>query len=175
MFKQIPIYPNYSVSEDGKIIGERQKKIIKPKIANGYETVTIYTPNGKKYHNIHRLVALAWLDVPKNYQSLQVAHIDGNRRNNHYTNLRWATPKSNTHDKYRHGTHDLVPEGERHHNHKLTFDDVVLLRNRVRNGERFMAVIDDMGFKKLTAYDAVTGATWKSVNKISPPVKLKGK
>lgn len=173
MFKTIPIYPNYSVSADGKIKGSRNNKILKPKIANGYESVCIYHNGVKRYHNVHRLVAMAWLDIPDNYTKLQVAHNDGDRLNNHYSNLRWTTPKKNTHDKYKHGTMDLVPEGEKHHNAKLTKEIVAELRNRVRKGERFMTVIADMGIKKLTGYDAVTGKTWKSVNKISKPVRLK--
>lgn len=173
MFKVIPIYPNYSISADGKIKGHRSKKIQKPKIANGYESACIYHNGVKRYHNVHRLVAMTWLDIPDNYQKLQVAHNDGDRLNNHYSNLRWTTPKKNTHDKYKHGTMDLVPEGEAHHNAKLTVDRVVELRDRVRSGERFMAVIADMNIKKLTAYDAVTGTTWKSVNSKSNPVKLK--
>ena len=174
MFKQIPIYKNYSVSANGQVMSGRNKKIMKPKVSNGYESICIYNDGKKHYHNVHRLVAITWLDLPSNYNDLHVAHNDGDRRNNHYKNLRWTTAKDNTHDKYKHGTMDLVPEGEAHHNKKLSISTVVELRDRVRCGERFMAVISDMGIKKLTGYDAVTGKTWKSVNRISLPVQLKG-
>lgn len=34
-----------------------------------------------------------------------MAHNDGSRTNNHYKNLRWATPKENQADRRVHGTH----------------------------------------------------------------------
>ena len=47
------------------------------------------------------------------------------------------------------------------------------LRNRVRCGDRFMDVVNDMGIKKLTGYDACTGKTWRTVDSQSMPVNIK--
>jgi len=44
----------------------------------------------------HRVVALAFLDRPKDWQNRQVDHIDGNRANNQSWNLQWVTPAENT-------------------------------------------------------------------------------
>lgn len=46
-----------------------------------------------KSARVHRLVALAWVDGY--FEGAQVDHIDGNRQNNTYTNLRWCTCKEN--------------------------------------------------------------------------------
>ncbi len=40
-------------------------------------------------HYVHNLVAAVFLTNPDNKPILE--HIDGNRSNNHYTNLRWVT------------------------------------------------------------------------------------
>jgi hypothetical protein len=46
-----------------------------------------------RYHYIHRLVAAAFLPNPNLLP--QVDHIDGNRKNNHFENLRWVSAKEN--------------------------------------------------------------------------------
>ena len=174
MYKQIPGFENYEISADGDVIGKRFRKSLKPKICNGYETVGLYTANGYKWRNVHRLCAIAWIGLPENHDALHVAHNDGNRRNNHYSNLRWATPLENSHDRYRHGTARGANPGEAHHNSKLTASRVAEMRDRVRAGEMLTEVARSLNVKKLTAYDAVTGKTWKSINKISMPVSIKG-
>jgi hypothetical protein len=74
------------------------------------------------------LLALAFLGEPPSARH-QVAHNDGNPRNNHLSNLRWATPSENSMDRRLHGT---VPDrkGERHPMVKLNDQLVSKLRNR---------------------------------------------
>lgn len=49
------------------------------------------TINGKrKTFMVHRLVALAYLGKP-DCDSLEVNHIDGDKDNNHFSNLEWTT------------------------------------------------------------------------------------
>lgn len=173
MFKTIPIYPNYEVDENSNIRGKRFAKELKPKLTGGYRSVGIYSGGKYKWHNVHRLCAMAWHGLPNDYQKLDVAHNDGNRLNNHYSNLRWVTRTENAQDRHLHGTARGAKQGEKHHYAVLTGDIVKQLRARVESGESFSDVYRDMNIKKLTAYDALTGKTWASINNYQPPVKIK--
>ena len=63
---------------------------------DGYKAISINTAN-EKY--VHRLVALHFLN---NIDSKpQVNHIDGNKHNNHYTNLEWVTGSENVKHYYK--------------------------------------------------------------------------
>jgi hypothetical protein len=97
----IPFAPNYNVSEYGHIAkdGEFMRPFTNQ---NGYK-VAQFSINRKRLRmGIHKVVALAFLgDCPDGFQ---VAHNDGDQLNNHYTNLRYATPKENCADKKKHDT-----------------------------------------------------------------------
>jgi hypothetical protein len=173
MFKTIPGFPNYEVSKISEVRGKRFGRILKPKVHDGYHSVGLYMDGKYHWRNVHRLCAMAWVGVPENAKNLDVAHNDGVRSNNVVSNLRWVTRKDNIHDRYSHGTAIGAHPGERHHNAKLTSALVIEMRERVANGERFMDVVFETGVKKLTAYDAVTGKTWSTLNEKMPPVSIK--
>jgi hypothetical protein len=81
--------------------------VLKPgRTARGYLVVAL-GHRGTIY--VHHLVLLAF--VGPRPAGRQAAHGDGHRTNNLLSNLRWATPKENTADRYRHGT---VLFGTRH-------------------------------------------------------------
>ena len=63
----------------------------------GYPTVKLSKKGKKKHFSIHRLVAEAF--VPNEHNKLCVDHIDNNRRNNDYWNLRWVTNMENQYNK----------------------------------------------------------------------------
>lgn len=67
-------------------------------MSSGYKTVVIYDENlnKDKITTLHRLVAMAWVpnkDYVKNYV---VDHKDGNKLNNHATNLQWLSMRYNS-------------------------------------------------------------------------------
>lgn len=95
VFKDIKGYPNYQVSNLGRVWSKKRQIYLKPcKINNGYLTVSLSAINGKfKRELIHRLVALTFIDNPNNYPC--VNHKDENKENNTVTNLEWCTRSYN--------------------------------------------------------------------------------
>jgi hypothetical protein len=83
----------YEVNENGTIFRNvKSKKQNKIKFSKDGYYITFCKFKGKLIKvTIHNVVAECWLS---NYNSgLEIKHIDGNVRNNHYTNLRCITKK----------------------------------------------------------------------------------
>jgi hypothetical protein len=69
---------------------------------DGYPRLNL-SMNGKTgVFHVHRLVALTFIGPPPKGRP-QVAHWDGNPKNNALSNLRYASASENTLDKVRHG------------------------------------------------------------------------
>lgn len=98
IWKVIEEFPNYEVSNLGRVRNKEKKNIIAPiKGSNGYLSVRIRRNSGdreKPSLSIHRLVAKAFIENPDNKP--QVNHIDGNKLNNNVDNLEWCTREENS-------------------------------------------------------------------------------
>ncbi|WIT26276.1 hypothetical protein [Bacillus phage SPO1L3] len=93
----------YKISEQGYIFSEKKESPLKPyRINSGYLVVKL-TKNGKrKAFQVHRLVALHFCEGYA--EGLVVDHIDGDKNNNHCSNLRWVTQKANARNQKARGT-----------------------------------------------------------------------
>lgn len=91
---------NIEVSENGKVLKFYKMKFDRG--ANGYLRVPLkHAPGKEKKYLVHRLVYEAFVG---NLESDKVIdHIDANKENNHFTNLRQVTQKENIHNAIRHG------------------------------------------------------------------------
>lgn len=96
-FKTIKDFPDYQISNQGRVKSLKRKKeiIMKPsQYSNGYWFVILRNSQKKKSCLIHRLVLMTFKPV-ENMENLQVNHIDGNINNNFLENLEWTTPEEN--------------------------------------------------------------------------------
>jgi hypothetical protein len=84
----------YEISEHGDVKVLRNDSLRKLRIERGYHRVNLSKNGVKKFFAVHRLVAYAFCVGYK--EGLVVNHIDGNKLNNHYSNLEWVTSKENT-------------------------------------------------------------------------------
>lgn len=111
VWKQIKGFEGeYSISTHGRIRNDRTGKI-----SNGHECGIGYKKFGFWRNNmevrkeyVHRLVAEAFLE--KGAQHTEVNHIDGNRANNHISNLEWVSSSGNT--EHAVSTGALLPWGK---------------------------------------------------------------
>lgn len=80
---------------DGKKYHYPERKVALIETPQHYLRVSLHH-NNKIYHKrVNRLVALSFLDNPKHCSD--VDHIDGDRKNNNITNLRWLSHAENAH------------------------------------------------------------------------------
>jgi hypothetical protein len=79
----------YEVSDAGNVRNLKTGNLLKQKIDGfGFCTVTLYIKGKRHKKSVHRLVANTFIDNPRNY--LRIDHIDNDKLNNHFSNLRWA-------------------------------------------------------------------------------------
>ena len=109
MRKAIKGFPNYEIDEVGNIYSlERvvtggknkclrrlKEKLLKPSIDRyGYKKIVL-TKNSKSYYfTVHRLVAINFIGDPEAERNT-VNHKDGNKLNNHVSNLELMSHKEN--------------------------------------------------------------------------------
>ena len=85
-------YQNYLISEYGDVKNKKTGKIIKPTLSKkGYKRVDL---SYNKHLPVHKLVYETFIDEIN--KELVIDHIDGNKLNNHYSNLQQITSKENT-------------------------------------------------------------------------------
>ena len=90
---------NYEISNCGNFRNISGKILKTNKNARGYYYCNISTNGKVSKIKIHRLVAKYFVNNPENKNT--VNHIDGNKLNNHHTNLEWLTRKENIQHGYK--------------------------------------------------------------------------
>ena len=148
---------NLQVTKDGKVFGPRGERKI----------------NGKRYpmvsyrntaFSVHRMVAELYVPNPNNLP--QVDHIDGNKRNNHYTNLQWITASDNVKRAYDMGlaTPQRNPQpGETNPKAKLTEKDVLTIRYLKAHGYTLQYIADEFGIDKSNVGLICNRKTWRHI------------
>ncbi len=86
---------NYDIYEDGRIYSHYRNRFLEIQPDSfGYRVGTFYIEGKVKKIKIHRLVAKLFLgEAPKGKPLIN--HIDGNKLNNHVSNLEWCTYSEN--------------------------------------------------------------------------------
>lgn len=97
IWKDIPGFPDYKVSNLGRVISYRGKtaKLLRAsKSWYGYEQVSLSNGEKKRTMVVHRLVALAFIPNPEGKPC--VDHINTIKTDNRPENLRWVSHKENS-------------------------------------------------------------------------------
>ena len=176
-WRDIMGYPGYAVTIDGRVLSRfwsfrgpprtTFRRWLKPyPHRNGYLLVDL----GKKTAKVHRLVLEAFVGPCP--AGMEACHGDGDKTNNHLSNLRWDTAKNNSQDKIRHGT-NIGLRGEASTSAKLTEQQVTEIRRRCASGESQKAIADDFGVTATAVGCIVRRQTWQEVNDGFPPFRLR--
>lgn len=118
-----------TVSSKNNSIAIRHGKLLKPANFNNYLGIKLSNKSKATTALIHILVAKAFVDNPDN--KCCVNHIDGNKHNNHYTNLEWCTYSENMYHASKTG---LTKTGEKHYNSKLSNEQVAEIKTKYQTG-----------------------------------------
>lgn len=149
----------YLVSPEGAIFSEIRNRYLKPhQRKNGYQQISLMIDGAVYREYVHRIVAEVFLGPPPSPQH-EIAHNDGNPKNNCLLNLRWATKKQNQNDRIAHNT---VQRGETHHNAKLTAALVNEIRSK-SNSVSGRTLSKMFGITYYTISDIIRRKTWRHV------------
>lgn len=148
--KPIPKLEQFGVTECGVVVrlldaatgGHKAGKIYKAcrTTTSPYLYVKLCCKNVAKSYSVHRLVALAWIPNPENLP--EVNHKDGDKTNNHRTNLEWVSRSQNK----RHAFEVLGVQGPREFKSPrcvVSNEDVCIMKHRHDLGETYKQIARD--------------------------------
>lgn len=93
-YGDIKSLPREIIRSNGRNFFMKEGKLLKPFISNcGYKRIALRNNEKKIKYSVHRLVALAFLELDDSRPF--VNHIDGDRSNNHFSNLEWSNMREN--------------------------------------------------------------------------------
>ncbi len=159
-FRPIPGWENYLVSPSGVIKRARDGLLREPYWSSNVPSyLYLVLRNGGKRRSIavHRCVALAYLPKPDRPEQREVAHLDGDSKNNHFSNLCWASRSENERHKVGHGRSN---RGGRQHMARLTEQTASEARRLLRGGLTQQAVGETFGVARTTIAALAQGRTW---------------
>ena len=98
LWKPIENFENYEVSTLGRVKNTTTYRMMKLNSKGGYLCISLVNTFRQNAFKVHRLVALAFIQNPKN--KTDVNHMDKNKHNNNISNLEWNTrAENNLHGK----------------------------------------------------------------------------
>lgn len=165
----------YEIYEDGTVvllgrIGARgyviNDKVLKQYLnGNGYFRVSLNLEGKNKDYFVHRLVAKYF--VPNPYNKDKVNHKDGNKHNNHASNLEWVTSSENNKHAFETGLKaPTIHYGKDNWNSKLNEDDIQWIRTHYIKGDREYgqcALSRKFGVSQSSIWSVINNKTWKGI------------
>lgn len=113
----------YSVSNTGRVINNMTGRELSLRYnAHGYARANM----ANKDYRMHRVVAKHFIENTDPDKNTMVNHIDGNKKNNNYTNLEWCDQLHNVRHAWATGLR-TNPEGELNGRSILKEEDVLLI------------------------------------------------
>lgn len=151
----------YEVSDHGHVRRIKTGRILKPylnKKINGYVYVKLQVGLKQVGFHVGVLVGRYFVSNPENKPT--VNHEDGNKKNNHYKNIKWATYKENSLHAVSLG---LTQIGTQRPDAKLTGSDVIKVREMYSNGCPIFQIACDFKVSDTLVGKVVHNKSYKNV------------
>lgn len=157
-FRVVKCSPSYEVSEWGDVRRIGKAACLRPCVLKrgGYLAVSLWENGKGRLFRVNRLVAIAFRGDPPS-PKYDAAHDDGNKLNNHKSNIHWKTRAENEADKVLHGTSN---RGERNGMAKISDKEAEEIRKEVRADPRrgiYRAVAQYHGLSETAVWNIANG------------------
>lgn len=132
LWGDIPGYPGYKASSDGRILSYRKKtpRILKAKCLDGSWKLKLHRDKVEHRHSVGHLILLTFVGPPP--KEMVCCHGERGRDCHELSNLSWGTQLKNLGaDKRRDGT---LPQGKKNSQSKLTDQDILNIRAKYASG-----------------------------------------
>ena len=143
---------------DSKGYHRREKILRTPSSKDGYCQTGLTKEGIRKMYKVHRLVADAFISNPKNKP--QVNHIDGNKTNNHITNLEWVTRAENMKHAYKIG----LTKGNKGHKHSEKTKNRMSNSHKDKYGIKVICITTGEVFSSIRTASQNTNATENGIS-----------
>jgi hypothetical protein len=160
-------FPGYFVTPEGQVWSTRRSDGSSDAVAahvlngcpsKGYPRVTLSVAGRRQRFFVHRIVAETLLGPCP--EGLEVAHLNGNRRDSRLTNLRYVTRGENHLHKIAHGT---MPRGDSHPNRSISETTARQIGARLRQVRSCHQVAEEFGTTRGVVSHIAMGRTWRHV------------
>jgi len=154
----------YLVDESGSVYSTKYNntdeiQVLKPRVNDrGRLYVNLCRDGKSKSCKIHRIVAETYLEGYE--EGLEVNHKDGNKLNNHFSNLEWASRVENLEHGVENG---LFQRGEDRPTSKFKESDVKEMRRLFDNGVSVANLANSYKCSKNTMYRILKRELWKHI------------
>lgn len=160
-------FPGYFVTPEGQVWSTRRSDgtsdavaahVLNGSPSKGYPRVTLSVAGRCQRFFVHRIVAETFLGPCPG--GLEVAHLNGNRRDSRLTNLRYVTRSENHLHKIAHGT---MPMGDSHPGRSITEKIARRIGKRLEEVGSCSRVAEEFGTTAGVVSHIAMGRTWRHV------------
>ena len=159
-------FNHHLVSNYGRVYDYRKEEIcILHPDSKGYLYIIAAYNGHKRYPRVHRIVLSSFNYVPgcEDSYAMLVNHIDGNKMNNHISNLEWADYSGNAKHAYATGLINNK-QGEDRVNSKITNDQARQICELLQNGMGITDISNTTGINRNTVQSIYSHKAWNSIS-----------